>query len=378
MIRIRSCLLVGQIFVLAAAGCAAPVEGGEELAPEGAIGGKADAVDRVVTQDDNGATIEVTEGTPIVLRLPSNPTTGYGWEVVSTDRTFGYPEESFEASRTTLIGAGGTAVFRWETSGGLSQVGEHSVRLEYKRSWEEGVEPADTFELNIVVTESTRPDAVVVTESQNGATVDVEEGKQVQLRLPSNPSTGYGWYVTRTDRSFGYPETGFESTAPEGIVGAGGTATFTWETAGALPLLGAHRVELKYSRGPRGRASRTFRFTANVIPAAPDALNIEVSEENNNGTFSATVGQPVVVRVAESAFHRISWRVLSTDRTFGYPTETFEAPPPGLLDGPTYKIMTWRTDGFLSQVGSHTVVLENSNGLTGETSTFTFTVDVSE
>src|SRR5687768_1448233 len=45
----------------------------------------------VLTEADNGRTITVPEGQNVVVKLASNPSTGYEWSVASTDRTFGYP-----------------------------------------------------------------------------------------------------------------------------------------------------------------------------------------------------------------------------------------------------------------------------------------------
>ena len=44
-----------------------------------------------VTDADNGKTVTITKGQGLLLKLQSNPTTGYKWAVSSTDRTFGYP-----------------------------------------------------------------------------------------------------------------------------------------------------------------------------------------------------------------------------------------------------------------------------------------------
>ena len=46
-----------------------------------------------MTEKDDGKTVTVTEGQNLVVKLQSNPTTGYKWKVVSTDRTFGYPAD---------------------------------------------------------------------------------------------------------------------------------------------------------------------------------------------------------------------------------------------------------------------------------------------
>ena len=55
-------------------------------------------------------------------------------------------ETSYEAD-SDLIGAGGVQTLTFEAV----EDGETGVRLVYRRPWEEGVEPIDTFELQVVV-----------------------------------------------------------------------------------------------------------------------------------------------------------------------------------------------------------------------------------
>jgi predicted secreted protein len=114
------------------------------------------AADVALTADDNGGTFDVPEGSDVVLQLASNGSTGYNWKVTETDRTFGYPTEDFEVTGIVpgSAGGGGTLTLTWPTFGGpLSYVGEHHVKLEYRRDWESSSTPAaDTYELTVNVT----------------------------------------------------------------------------------------------------------------------------------------------------------------------------------------------------------------------------------
>jgi len=103
-----------------------------------------------VTDQDNGKTIELAKGRTLVVELPSNPTTGYGWEVkgdpaplklISSD--FKQPDESGKA------GAPGVQQFRLEAGA----AGTSTLKLVYRRPWEKHVAPARTFSLNVNVRE---------------------------------------------------------------------------------------------------------------------------------------------------------------------------------------------------------------------------------
>ena len=98
--------------------------------------------------DDNGSKVEVKTGQILVISLESNPTTGYAWEVVDFEEGAleqdGEPE--FEAD-SKLVGAGGVQTFRFKTA----EAGEVELKLLHHRSWEEDVEPLDTFIVQVVV-----------------------------------------------------------------------------------------------------------------------------------------------------------------------------------------------------------------------------------
>jgi inhibitor of cysteine peptidase len=101
----------------------------------------------VVTAADDGGQIELAEGQVLVVKLLSNPSTGYGWQVVQptlgpilrqADVVEFQPHED-------LLGTPGTEILSFE---GLS-TGEATLTLEYRRPWESGVEPAETFHLQV-------------------------------------------------------------------------------------------------------------------------------------------------------------------------------------------------------------------------------------
>lgn len=105
---------------------------------------------------------------------------------------------------------------------------------------------------------------VTIDEGSDGQTVRVVEGQDLELQLSENPTTGFVWKVTATDRTFGYPEENFVASSE--AIGAGGLLTLTWKTLSPLSLTGKHQVELSLARG--AETSRTLRFTVDVQPAS--------------------------------------------------------------------------------------------------------------
>jgi inhibitor of cysteine peptidase len=96
---------------------------------------------------ENGGHVDVRKGQVLVVTLESNPTTGYSWEVANA--TEGILTQKGEAeyvqgnAGNNLLGAGGTETFRFDVVG----TGEANLKLIYHRTFEPGVEPAQTYEV---------------------------------------------------------------------------------------------------------------------------------------------------------------------------------------------------------------------------------------
>jgi inhibitor of cysteine peptidase len=138
-------VLLASLVLLAGCGGGglAPAETPEPGAnPEGEI---------ILTAEDNGGQVALDQGQVLVVSLASNPSTGYGWEVTEVDESIlrqeGEPEfVAPEAGATPLVGAGGTEIFRFVVAGS----GQTNLTLAYRRSWEEGVEPLETYSVQVL------------------------------------------------------------------------------------------------------------------------------------------------------------------------------------------------------------------------------------
>jgi len=105
-----------------------------------------------VNEDDAGSQVELEQGQILVVTLESNPTTGYSWEVVETQGSVleQMGEAEFKQSDTgepPLVGAGGWEIFRFKAI----SAGQMTLKLSYRRPWEEGVEPVKTFSIQVAV-----------------------------------------------------------------------------------------------------------------------------------------------------------------------------------------------------------------------------------
>lgn len=102
----------------------------------------------VVTEKDDGKTVQVPVGGNLVVRLASNPSTGYQWEGGESQATcldaVGKP--SYEGPGIDLPGADDTQVFTYvAVKSGTARLSFH-----YARPWEKRA-PAKAFAVNVTV-----------------------------------------------------------------------------------------------------------------------------------------------------------------------------------------------------------------------------------
>ena len=102
----------------------------------------------IFTEQQNGATVYLNPTNTITLKLKDNPSTGYSWNLATTDG-LKVTSESFLSSDTTgmLNGAGGIHFWNMTVVG----TGEQKISGIYSRSWEPVTGNENRFDMTIVV-----------------------------------------------------------------------------------------------------------------------------------------------------------------------------------------------------------------------------------
>jgi parallel beta-helix repeat protein/predicted outer membrane repeat protein len=103
-----------------------------------------------VNDSDNGSQVTIRQGQILAVTLESNPTTGYSWDRVEKEDSilekFGdtlyFPSEEEE-----VVGAGGWEILYFRSK----SIGQETLELVYRRSWETDVEPVKTFSIDVMV-----------------------------------------------------------------------------------------------------------------------------------------------------------------------------------------------------------------------------------
>jgi inhibitor of cysteine peptidase len=103
----------------------------------------------VLTDRDNGSDVDLAPNTPLIVKLTSNPSTGYAWAVVGDPSPLKLQKTSFRKGKTKngTAGASGTAVLQLSAN----SAGMATLTLVYRRSWEYNLPPMKTFGVRVNV-----------------------------------------------------------------------------------------------------------------------------------------------------------------------------------------------------------------------------------
>ena len=93
--------------------------------------------------------ISIRPGQILNIELESNPTTGYSWEMVgfSGAGVLGRMGKYDYTPDSDLIGSGGIQTFRFQAK----EKGAAKMIFEYRRPWEENVEPVSRYTVRVTV-----------------------------------------------------------------------------------------------------------------------------------------------------------------------------------------------------------------------------------
>jgi inhibitor of cysteine peptidase len=129
-----------------------------------ACGGDGDVL--VLTDAETGSEIEVDSGEQFEVRLDSNPSTGYSWQIseMTTPELVVLESQTHVAADTDLVGAAGTDVFVFTAVGGAGV-----LRLEYIRSFDDPIVPERVAEFIVRVDDAQWPPPAGTTPSTNTA-----------------------------------------------------------------------------------------------------------------------------------------------------------------------------------------------------------------
>jgi inhibitor of cysteine peptidase len=105
----------------------------------------------ILTERDHDQAVRLTVGQTLLVKLASNPTTGYDW----TERKAPDPVMQPVGAQTYLpnfapagtVGVGGTVALEFKAM----NAGQQTLQFDYVRAWEKNTPPAKTVAFNVTV-----------------------------------------------------------------------------------------------------------------------------------------------------------------------------------------------------------------------------------
>lgn len=99
------------------------------------------------SEDQCPVTLDMNQ--QLILTLPSNPTTGFRWELRDAAEAIleSLGPEVYQSGNEHLIGSGGQSTWRFQAR----EYGEGRLLLTYQRPWEDGAEPEQRFQCELRV-----------------------------------------------------------------------------------------------------------------------------------------------------------------------------------------------------------------------------------
>lgn len=213
-----------------------------------------------LTQADSGKKVDLAPGGILELALEGNPTTGYTWKVMSgNDAVLKQMGESTFTPQSNLMGAPGVEVWKFQAVG----AGSVSLKLGYKRWWDNAMQPNPTVEVTVNVGGAPAGQTLQVAAKDNGKTFDLAKGGTLEVLLAGNPgSTGYLWGLESGNAAVLKPQGDFTFKGGANMPGASGTFSFkfTAVAAGTATLKFANKQPWNLN-DPQ---AQTFSVTINV------------------------------------------------------------------------------------------------------------------
>jgi inhibitor of cysteine peptidase len=100
-----------------------------------------------INGSSNGHEIVLSVNQDLEICLSENPTTGFRWSLESKGEPACVFVRDFFESVANMLGRGGNHHWQFQTA----QVGLGTIELSYRRSWERGKAPVQTFTLRVRV-----------------------------------------------------------------------------------------------------------------------------------------------------------------------------------------------------------------------------------
>jgi inhibitor of cysteine peptidase len=257
-----------------------------------------------MTDENNGQIVTLKTGQHLLVRLTSNPGTGYGWQLAESNKNQlklrGNPvlEPAINPPQNSTI----YQVFHFL----VKSAGSSVIELQNQSRGQNNAPSNKTYRLNVQMSNS--PVSVGVNDSDNNREVRVNSGDTLVVRLATNPGTGYSWQVVGNNpnqlKSLGNSVENPTESKP----GSTAYQVFRFQ----VKSTGASLLELQYrpQRGNNSLPEKNYRI--HVQTNTTNGL-IRLTDSDNNSQVRATVGNTLIVRLATNPGGDDRWQVVKNN-----------------------------------------------------------------
>ncbi len=257
-----------------------------------------------MTDENNGQIVTLKTGQLLLVRLASNPGTGYGWQLAenNTNQLKLLANPVLEPATNSQQNSTIYQVFHFQ----VKSPGSSVLELQNQSIGQNNTPSNKTYRLNVQMSSS--PVSVGVNDSDNNKEVSVNSGDILVVRLATNPATGYSWQLAgNSSNQLKLLGSSIEKPT-ESKPGSTAYQVLRFQVKSA----GSSLLELQYKPQRLNNSLPEKSYRLHVQANTKNGL-IRLTDSDNNSQVRATVGNTLIVRLALAPGSNHTWQVVKNN-----------------------------------------------------------------
>ncbi len=257
-----------------------------------------------MTDENNGQIVTLKTGQLLLVRLASNPGTGYGWQLAESNKSqlklLENPvlEPAINPQSNSTI----YQVFHFQ----VRSAGSSVLELQNQPRGQNNTPSNKTYRLNVQMSSS--PVSVGVNDSDNNKEVNLNSGDILVVRLATNPATGYSWKLpANSQNKLKLLESSVEKPT-DSKPGSTAYQILRFQVNSA----GSSLLELQYRPQRLNNILPEKNYRIYVQTNTKNGL-IRLTDSDNNSQVRAMVGNTLIVRLPINRGIDNSWQVVKNN-----------------------------------------------------------------
>lgn len=257
-----------------------------------------------MTDENNGQIVALKIGHILLVRLASNPGTGYGWQLAESNKSQLKLLENpvLEALINPQQNSTVYQVFRFQ----VKSAGSSVLELQNQPLGQNNTPSNKTYRLNVQM--SSNPVSVGVNDSENNKEVRVNSGDILVVRLATNSATGYSWQLPANISNQLKLLENYVDKPTDLKPGSAAYQVLRFQVTSA----GASLLELQYRPQVSNNSIPEKKYRIHVQANTKNGL-IRLTDSDDNSQVRASVGNTLIVRLATKPGSNYTWQVVKNN-----------------------------------------------------------------